>query len=182
MRVEQTDIAGLALLVSDVSTDARGGFRRTFCRESLAAAGIDFAVAQASQASNAAAGTLRGLHFQREPHAEAKLLWCAHGRAWDVVADVRAGSPTFGRWRSFDLAGDDGQALYLAPGLAHGYLTRVADTTFAYLMDVPYRADAAGGVRWNAPTLSIAWPGMPRVIDARGQDLPELNDSGRSLG
>ncbi len=145
---------------------------RTFDAERFAAHGLVAAWAQAGEAFNRRAGTVRGLHFQREPHAEAKLVRCTRGAVHDVLLDVRPGSPTYGRWEAFVLSEDDETALYASAGLAHGYQTLHDDTTVQYLLSAPYVAEAAAGYRYDSPHSGIRWPLPPTVVSARDRALP----------
>ncbi len=174
MRIETTGIEGLNLLHWRVSEDARGDFSRTFCRDALREAGITFETAQANLSHTPAAHTLRGLHYQTPPHAEAKIVSCLSGRIFDVAVDLRPGSPTYRQWRGFTLDGTSRVSLYLAPGLAHGLLTLQPGVQVQYLMSVPYDPAAATGVRWNDPALAIAWPAVPALISDRDQAWPLL--------
>ena len=150
---------------------------RTFDAGAFAAQGLQTAWPQHGEALNLRAGTLRGLHFQRAPHAEIKVIRCTRGRAYDVVVDVRRESPTYGRWEAFVLAEDDATALYVPAGFAHGYQTLEARTTMHYLHSVPYAADAAAGYRYDSPQLAIAWPSPAAVISERDRGLPPFAGS-----
>src|SRR5436853_2426785 len=171
MRIETTELAGLAVLHWQVDEDERGSFARTFCRETLAKAGIAFEVDQANVSISPVPRTLRGLHFQHPPHEEAKIVTCARGRIWDVAVDVRAGSPTYGRWRAFELR-PGGPSLHVPAGFAHAYLTLEPDTEVHYLMDGAYAPHATGGIRWDDPALAIPWPAEPALISERDRNLP----------
>jgi dTDP-4-dehydrorhamnose 3,5-epimerase len=147
--------------------DDRGFFARSFCREEFAAHGLEAEVAQCSISFNRHRGTLRGLHYQAAPHAEAKLVRCSAGAIWDVVVDLRPGSPTFKLHFALTLSAAEGRMLYVPPGLAHGFLTVDDATEVAYQMSVPYHAPAARGVRWDDPAFAIPWPAPPLVISER---------------
>jgi dTDP-4-dehydrorhamnose 3,5-epimerase len=174
MRVETTGIEGLAILSWEVSEDERGRFARTFCRAALAEAGLGFELVQANLSANAERHTLRGLHYQRSPHEEIKIVTCLAGRIWDVVVDVRPGSPTRGRWEAFELSPDEGRSLYVGEGLAHGFLTLEPATQVHYLVSAAYAPAARAGVRWDDPALAIPWPATPECISARDRALPVL--------
>lgn len=167
MRIERTPIVGVELIHWDMVVDDRGGFARTFCREALAVAGIDFSVEQANISTNPACHTLRGLHYQRAPHGEPKIVSCRAGRIFDVAVDMREGSPTFRRWLGYELGRDFPRALHLAAGIAHGFLTLEPDSEVHYLMGAPYVPGAAAGARWNDPTIGIEWPAKPAVTSER---------------
>jgi len=157
--------------------DERGWFVRTFDAHAFAALGLVSVWAAHGEAHNARAGTVRGLHFQREPHGETKLIRCTRGAAHDVLVDVRPGSPTYGRWEAFTLDEDDDAALYAPPGIAHGYQTLRDGTALHYLLSAPYAADAAGGYRYDSARLAIAWPLPPTVISDRDRALPPFEPS-----
>lgn len=176
MRFEPiAEIAGAFRVWREPFTDARGSFDTSFAVEEFAAAGIDFAVAQAATSTNPRTGTLRGLHYQLPPAAQAKLVWASAGRLFDVMVDLRRGSPTEGAVFTAELAAGDGLLLYLPAGLAHGYQTLAPDTAMTYLMGAPYRAALARGVRWDCPVLGIRWP-LPEapLLSPRDRDLPDV--------
>lgn len=172
MDVIPTSLDGLWKIALHAARDERGWFLRTFDAAVYAAAGLATGWPEQGEAYNRKAGTIRGLHFQRAPHAEAKVVRCTRGAVWDVLVDVRPGSPTYGRWEAFELREDDELALYAAPGLAHGYQTLRDDATVQYLLSTPYVAEAASGVRYDSPELAIPWPLPPAVVSARDRGLP----------
>jgi dTDP-4-dehydrorhamnose 3,5-epimerase len=183
MHFEPTGILGVVLVDIEPITDDRGLFARTFCAEEFVAAGLDPVVAQCDVSFNRAIGTLRGMHFQKAPFGEAKLVRCVQGRIFDVAVDVRAGSPTFGRWLGWELEASQYRAVFLPAGIAHGFLTLSADSEVCYQMSVPYRPDAAAGFRWDDPDVGIAWPDTPSVMSTADRALPDLADvapAGRS--
>ncbi len=182
MRVEREGPEGLAVLRWDVSTDERGSFARLFCRDDLAAAGVDFMPVQANLSRNSGRHTLRGLHFQTAPHGEPKIVTCLRGAVWDVAVDIRPGSPTFGRWRGFELTADSATALHIPAGFAQGFLTLAPDSELLYLMGAPYRAAAGAGIRWDDPQLAIAWPAMPALVSPRDAALPGWDEVRAQLG
>lgn len=150
---------------------------RTFDAAEFAAHGLATSWAAAAESFNALAGTLRGLHVQREPHGEAKLIRCARGAIFDVLLDVRRGSPSFGRWEAFELSEDGGAALYAPAGIAHGYQTLTDGAVVHYLLSAPYVPSAAAGVRYDSPQLAIPWPQAPSVISERDRALPAFDPS-----
>ena len=158
MKFEPTDIAGLWAVRLQRSEDERGSFARLFCREEFAAAGLFHDIAQASLSVTRRAGTLRGMHFQRPPHAEVKFVRCVRGAIHDVVADLRPGSPTYRRWQGFRLEPQGDLALCLPEGCAHGFQTLEDDCEVLYQMSTPYAASHADGVRFDDPALGIVWP------------------------
>jgi dTDP-4-dehydrorhamnose 3,5-epimerase len=174
VKVEPLALAGAFRISHPVHADERGSFRRLFSREDFATHHLPDCTVQVSMATNPVAGTLRGMHFQREPHGEAKLISVATGRIYDVLVDLRPGSATFGRWHGEDLSGDAGTALLAPAGFAHGYLTLTPDARVIYQMDAPYVPEAATGVRWDDPALAITWPMRPGLIGAKDVALPML--------
>jgi dTDP-4-dehydrorhamnose 3,5-epimerase len=158
--------------------DARGWFSETWSRRSLAAAGLDIDFVQDNQAFNARSGTVRGLHFQTAPHPQAKLVRVLAGAILDVAVDVRAGSPTRGRWVSARLTAEGGEQLFVPRGFAHGYCTLCDDVMLAYKVDGDYAPQTEGGVIWNDPDLAIDWPVPPdrAVLSDKDLVLPRLAD------
>jgi dTDP-4-dehydrorhamnose 3,5-epimerase len=159
--------------------DARGWFSETWSRRTLAEAGIAADFVQDNQAFNGRKGTLRGLHFQRAPHPQAKLVRVLKGAILDVAVDVREGSATFGRWVAAELTAERGEQLFVPRGFAHGYCTLVDDTELFYKVDGLYAPETEGGLIWNDPDLAIPWPldGEP-VLSAKDQVLPTLKQLG----
>lgn len=158
--------------------DARGWFSETWSRKSLATAGLDIDFVQDNQAFNARSGTVRGLHFQTAPHPQAKLVRVLAGAILDVAVDVRAGSPTQGRWVSARLTAEGGEQLFVPRGFAHGYCTLCDDVMLAYKVDGDYAPQTEGGVIWNDPDLAIDWPVAPdqAVLSDKDLVLPRLAD------
>jgi dTDP-4-dehydrorhamnose 3,5-epimerase len=167
VRIEPTGITGIAILHWEFALDRRGGFARTFCQAELAAAGLPFEVVQANVSRNTARHTLRGMHFQRAPHGEPKIVSCTRGRIWEVAVDMRPDSPTCRQWRAFELAPDRGYAIHLPSGIAHGFMTLEPDSEVHYLMGAGFVPEAATGLRWNDPAIAISWPAAPAVISDR---------------
>jgi len=154
--------------------DDRGYFARTYCAREFAAAGLEPAVVQASISWNARRGTLRGMHWQAPPHAEAKLVRCAQGRVHDVVVDLRPGSPTYLRHVALELSAAEGNALYIPPGLAHGFLTLVDGCQVHYQMSTVHAPEAARGARWNDPAFAIEWPAAVEILSDRDRTWPDF--------
>lgn len=170
-------LAGACLIELQPQADDRGSFMRTFCRDEFAGHGLDPACAQSSVSRNTLRGTLRGMHFQADPHAECKLVRCSRGRLFDVIVDLRQGSPTRGRWHGTELDADRPLALYVPAGFAHGFLTLEDNTEVSYQISVPYRPEAARGFRWDDPGVAIAWPEAPRHLSERDRQLPAFADA-----
>lgn len=174
MKFVPTDIFGAWLIVAEPIEDERGSFARLFCRREFEAHGLNPELVQCSTSFNRRSGTLRGLHFQAEPHAEDKIVRCTRGAIFDVVADPRPASPSYRQWRGFDLTADNLAMLYVPRGVAHGFLTLRDDSEILYQMSAFYHAESARGVRWDDPALAIRWPRRPDVISDRDRGLPTL--------
>jgi dTDP-4-dehydrorhamnose 3,5-epimerase len=173
MRFIPQKIAGVFIVEAAPHRDARGHFTRVFCAEEFAAAGIDFPTPQINLSGNAKRHTLRGLHYQDPPYAEAKFVRAVRGRAYDVVVDLRTESVTHRQWVAVDLDARAMNALFVPEGCAHGFLTLEDDTDILYQMGRPFVAGAGRGVRWNDPAFAIAWPASPAVISDRDRDYPD---------
>jgi dTDP-4-dehydrorhamnose 3,5-epimerase len=156
--VTETGIAGLRVVQRQRLGDERGFLSRLFCAEELESAGWHKPIAQINHTLTQMRGTVRGMHFQRPPHAEMKLVTCLRGAVWDVGLDLRAGSPTFLRWRAVELSADNGRALLIPEGCAHGFQALTDDCELLYLHSAPYAAQAEGGLSATDPTLGIEWP------------------------
>ncbi|MBC3941310.1 dTDP-4-dehydrorhamnose 3,5-epimerase family protein [Sphingomonas albertensis] len=174
MQFERTRIDGVVLIRLDVKKDGRGAFARTFCTNEMAAAGLRFVVVQTNISRNIARHTLRGLHYQRAPHGEPKIVSCPRGRIWDVAVDLREDSPTYRQWQAFELSQDSDSAVHLPAGVAHGFITLEADSEVHYLMGAAYVPGAATGVRWDDPAIGIDWPAAPAVMSDADQGYPLL--------
>jgi dTDP-4-dehydrorhamnose 3,5-epimerase len=171
---EPIRLQGAFVVELDPHQDERGFFARTWCREEFAAHGLDAELAQCSMSRSWKAGTLRGLHFQRAPHEEAKLVRCTRGAIFDVIVDLRPWSPTHTEWYAAELTGQRGNALYVPAGFAHGFQTLADDTEVAYLISHPYAPDHAAGVRWDDPAFGIEWPDTPaRTLSDRDRAWPD---------
>jgi len=173
MQITATDLPGVMRVATTPHGDERGRFARLYCPDEFAAAGIDFTPSQINLSTNPRAHTLRGLHFQKPPHAEAKLLRVIRGRAWDVVVDLRPG-PTRGRWIAEELSAEAMNALFLPEGVAHGFLTLEPDTHILYQMGRAYAPGHADGVRWDDPALAIPWPRAPAVLSDQDRSWPDF--------
>jgi dTDP-4-dehydrorhamnose 3,5-epimerase len=176
MRLIDTGFPGLALLEPKVFEDERGFFLETYNQDVFDALGIAVRFVQDNHAYSAHAGVLRGLHFQRPPHAQAKLVWVVRGAVLDVAVDLRRGSPTFGRHYSVELNAANKLRLFLPRGFAHGYLTLTPDAEFLYKVDAPYAPAADAGLLWNDPDLGVAWPVRDPQLSPKDQRLPRFRD------
>lgn len=158
MHIIDTNVSGLKLLKHHVFNDERGRFSRVFCRESLEAAAIAPDIAQINVTQTVKRGCLRGMHYQKRPHSERKIICCLRGSVFDVVVDLRRGSSSFLQWRSFELNGNDGTSIIVPAGFAHGFIALSDDVEMLYLHDKPYVEEAQRGVLHNDPRLNIHWP------------------------
>ena len=175
MILRETEISGAFVVEPEPIPDERGSFARIFDEAEFAEHGLDTAFGQWSVSFNERAGTLRGMHFQREPHAETKLVRCTRGALYDVIVDLRPGSPAFRRWTAVELSADNRCALYIPKGLAHGFQTLVDETEVAYAISEPYDPESADGVRWDDPAFGIDWPAAEeRVMSEKDRSWPDF--------
>ena len=173
MRFTATDIDGVVIVDLDVIGDERGSFSRLYCPEEFAAAGHPFTPAQTSLSRNAKARTLRGMHYEAAPHAEAKLVRATRGAIFDVAVDLRTDSPTYLRWTGTELSATNGRALLIGKGMAHGFITLEDDTDVLYQIDRMFEPGHGRGVRWNDPAFGIVWPTDPLVMSERDGAYPD---------
>ena len=165
-------IEGVWLIQPERQVDDRGYFARTYCDREFAAHGLPTQFPQCNVSRNARRGTLRGLHWQDDPNQEGKLVRCVRGAVMDVAVDLRRGSPTRGQWISSELTADNGEALFIPPGFAHGFQALRDGTELFYMMTESYRDGLARGLRWNDPTLAISWPLADPLVSDRDAALP----------
>jgi dTDP-4-dehydrorhamnose 3,5-epimerase len=170
----ETELPGAFVVETEPIEDERGWFVRIYDESELAGRGLARFV-QGSAAFNKEWGTLRGLHYQAEPHAEAKLIRCVRGAVYDVIVDLRPGSSTFKQWAAVELSAAGGELLYVPEGLAHGYLTLEDETETLYLISAAYAPEAARGARWDDPAFGIEWPHDPRVMSERDKAWPDFS-------
>ena len=168
MKIESLPIAGAYRVTLEPHEDERGSFARQFCRHELAAVGIDFEIKQCNVSRNVHAGTLRGMHYQKEPYPEIKLVSCLKGAFYDVIVDLRKDSPTYLKWTAAELTEQNGVMIYIPSGVAHGFQTLVDDTTVFYQLGEFFMPEYYSGVRWNDPAFGIVWPECAnRLINER---------------
>jgi len=152
--------------------DARGFFSRTFCRKEFEAQGLDPNIAQANISFNLKKGTLRGMHLQKAPYSESKLVSCARGAIFDVIVDLRVNSSTYRQWAGEELTEDNYKALYIPKGFAHGFMTLKDDTVVSYFMSQFYEPGSEAGFRYDDPAFGISWPIKPVVIADKDKNWP----------
>jgi dTDP-4-dehydrorhamnose 3,5-epimerase len=174
IRFVETALVGAWLIESVPARDPRGSFTRTFCMREFAANGLETTFSQQSTSHSAARGTLRGMHYQRIPHAEVKVVSCRKGAIWDVIIDLRSSSPTYRRWQGFELAAKDHRRLYIPAGFAHGFQSLSDDTEVDYLISEFYEPAVATGVRYDDPAFAIEWPLPVSVISEKDRTWPDF--------
>ena len=157
MLFEQTPLPGALLLTPCRFGDHRGCFAETYSARLLAEHGISEQFVQDNHSLSTQAGTVRGLHFQAPPHAQAKLVRCGRGAIFDIAVDIRKGSPTYGRWFGTELSFENGRQYYIPAGFAHGFVTRAPDTEIVYKCSDYYAPEAEGGLRFDDPDIGIDW-------------------------
>ncbi len=185
MKVTETKLPGVLLLEPRRFGDARGFFSESWNRKTLREHGIDIDFVQDNHSLSAATGTVRGLHFQSPPHAQAKLVRCGRGRLFDVAVDARRGSPTYGQWVGYELSAENGLQLLIPEGFLHGFVTRAPDTEILYKCSDYYAPECDGAVRFDDPDIGIDWGLSSEPIlsdkDAAAQSFAEF-DSPFSYG
>ena len=174
MRFTPLNIDGAWSVESEKLEDERGWFARVFCERAFAEHEMETNFLQHSLSFSREKGTLRGLHYQNEPHSETKLVSCLQGVIWDVLVDLRPSSPTYGRWAGLELSSENGVQLYIPEGCAHGFQTLTDDVLLRYMISRPYAPDFSTGLRYDDPTLGIPWPDKPSVISERDRSWPLL--------
>lgn len=178
MIFHSTELKDACLIELEPRGDVRGIFARTFCRAEFEAQGLIADYVQQNMSTSTNKGTLRGLHFQRPPYTEAKLVRCVRGAIMDVIVDLRHESPTYLRHQQFELTADNKRQLYVPPGFGHSFQTLVDDIEVTYLVSAPYMPEYEGGVRWNDPALGIEWPFPVTTISEKDASWPLLDPSG----
>jgi dTDP-4-dehydrorhamnose 3,5-epimerase len=170
----ETKRAGAFVIEMERRADERGFFARTFCRQEFEAHGLNPEVVQCNVSFNKRKGTLRGMHYQAAPFAEAKLVRCTSGSIYDVIIDLRPSSATFKKYFAVELSAENGRMLYIPEDFAHGFQTLQEDTEVFYQMAQRYSAEQARGVRWNDPAFGIEWPEGERIIIERDKNYPDF--------
>ncbi|GAB4302061.1 MAG: dTDP-4-dehydrorhamnose 3,5-epimerase [Roseovarius sp.] len=178
MQVEKTALEGVLIITPARHGDARGFFSESWSRRRLAEHGIDIDFVQDNHSLSQRVGTVRGLHFQAPPHAQAKLVRCGRGRLFDVAVDIRRGSPTYGRWVGVELSFDNGRQLLVPEGFLHGFVTREPDTEVIYKCSDYYAPECDGAVRFDDPDIGIDWGIAPEavVLSQKDRTAPLLRD------
>jgi len=174
MLFSELKLAGAFAIEPSRIEDLRGFFACTWSRREFQERGVDANLVECNISFNRRKGTLRGLHYQAAPHAQAKLVRCTMGAIFDVIVDLRRDSPTFRQWASVQLTADNRALLFIPEGFAHGFQTLTDDTEVFYQMSSYYSAESSRGVRWDDRAFGIAWPEDNRVINARDREYPDF--------
>jgi dTDP-4-dehydrorhamnose 3,5-epimerase len=176
MFFHETRLSGAYVIEPERREDERGFFARTWCQREFTEHGLNPRLVQCNISFNRWRGTLRGMHFQTEPYAEAKLVRCTMGAIYDVIIDLRPDSPTYTAWVAVELTTENRTMLYIPEGFAHGFQTLTDDSEVFYQMAEFYQPAAAQGVRWDDPAFGIAWPATEqRIISAKDQAFPDFH-------
>lgn len=175
MIFSETSIAGAYLVDLTRHGDERGFFARAWSSKEFADHGLETKFPETNFSSSARKGTIRGLHYQKSPHAEAKFVRCVRGSLFDVIVDLRPDSPTVHQWAGFEIRASEYQAVYVPAGCAHGVQTLEDDTEMLYMVSACYAASAEGGIRWNDPFFGIEWPDVDeRTVTVKDQSWPDF--------
>jgi dTDP-4-dehydrorhamnose 3,5-epimerase len=174
MKFTSLRLSGSYLIEPEPIADVRGSFARTFCRQQFQERGLKSPLEQCSFSFNHKKGTLRGMHFQKTPHAEAKLVRCTQGAIYDVILDLRPESPTYKQWEGIVLSSENRTLLYIPEGFAHGFQTLEDHTEVFYQISSPHVAASSSGVRWNDPAFAISWLSDVSVISSKDEQYPDF--------
>jgi dTDP-4-dehydrorhamnose 3,5-epimerase len=167
-------LAGAYQIEIQPTSDERGFFARTWCAEEMREFGLDFQFVQCSISYNERRGTLRGMHYQAQPHSESKLVRCTAGVIYDVLLDLRPESPTFRGWISIELTSANRKAVYVPAGFAHGFQSLSDRSEVFYQISESYLSDCSRGVRWNDPAFGIKWPIETAILSERDRSFPDF--------
>lgn len=170
----ETRLAGAWILDIERRDDERGFFARTYCQREFEQHGLSPRIVQTNVSYSRRKGTLRGMHYQAPPYAEAKLVRCTRGALYDVIIDLRPGSPTYRQWIGVELTADNYRTLFVPEGFAHGFYTLVDDVEVMYYVSQFHTPEAERGVRWDDPAFAIIWPGPVTTISAKDSRWPDF--------
>lgn len=171
----ETILAGVYRIEPQILSDDRGFFARVFCENEFAEQGLQTHFVQSNISFNARRGTLRGIHYQVEPHGEVKIVRCTMGAIYDTLLDLRPHSPTFKQWYALELSAENRRMLYIPVGIAHGFQTLTDNSEVFYMMGEFYHPNSARGVRWDDPTFGIEWPTVDkRIISEKDENWPDF--------
>ena len=174
MIFKETSLQGAFIIELEMLNDERGAFARIFCQKEFEKHGLNPNIAQCSISLNTKKFTLRGMHYQKSPHNEAKLVRCSRGLIYDVIVDLRPHSSTFKKWTSIELSVKNKKMVYIPEGFAHGFQTLDDNTEVIYQMSQFYSPDHSEGFRWNDPSFKIEWPSEPKAISSKDLDFPDF--------
>lgn len=174
MIFKELDLPGAWVIDLEPRSDDRGFFARAFCVDEFLRHGLSPVVAQANLSHNRMRATLRGMHYQKAPHAEVKMVRCVNGAIWDVIIDLRPESKTYLKWTAVDLTRDNHRMLYVPKGFAHGYQTLTDDAEVFYMVSDPYAPGSEAGIRWNDPRIGIRWPLADPIVSPKDAVHPEF--------
>ena len=176
MNVIKTELPGVVILEPQVFGDARGWFMESWSKKKMEAIGISVDFVQDNHSFSAEKGTLRGLHYQLNPMAQAKMLRVSRGVIFDVAVDIRRGSPTYAKWVGVELSAENYRQLFIPRGFAHGFITLTDDVEVQYKADNFYSPDCDGNIRWDDPEIGVVWPISPRVLSDKDSSAPLLSE------
>lgn len=176
MQVITTKLDGVLILEPKVFGDARGWFMETWSARKMTAAGLNFDFVQDNQSYSAHKGTLRGLHYQTAPFAQAKLVRCTRGKLLDVAVDIREGSENFAQWVAVELTAENKRQLLIPRGFAHGFITLTDDVEIQYKADNFYSPECDGNIRWDDAQIGVEWPFAPTILADKDAKAPTLNE------
>jgi dTDP-4-dehydrorhamnose 3,5-epimerase len=175
MRFTETILKDSYLIVPDLFEDHRGFFSRWYCNHEFGERGLTTGFVQCNHSGTTGKGSIRGMHFQLPPHAEVKLVKCVAGKIFDVIIDIRQGSPTFLKWFGTELSAENKTMLYIPKGFAHGFQTLTEEAEIFYMVSSTYKKEAESGVRYNDPMIGIEWPLPLLKISEKDQQIPMLD-------
>ena len=176
MKVTETKLKGVYLIEPKVFGDERGWFMESWSKQKFEGAGINVEFVQDNHSFSATKGTLRGLHYQIEPMAQAKLLRCSKGSIFDVAVDIRKGSPNYAKWVGIELSAENKKQLFIPHGFAHGFITLTDDVEVQYKADNFYAPHYDGNIRWDDPDIGIEWPIQPVILSDKDREAPLLKE------
>ncbi len=181
MKFKATSLSGMFVIEPKPFRDDRGFFARIFCKEEFRTTGLTKEIIHINHSLTAGRGVVRGMHFQKPPHAEIKIIKCLRGKVFDVAVDLRAGSATFLQWQGIELSGKEGNAVYIPEGFAHGFQTLEENSEMLYMHTQAYYPASEDGIRYNDPRVAIDWPLPVRDVSARDQKHSLLDDSYKGI-
>lgn len=174
MKFTKTPIESAYLIDLQKREDERGFFSRVFCQKEFEQLGLETKFVQVNNSLSVLPGTLRGLHYQKAPKEEVKIVRCIRGALFDVIVDIRENSPTYGKWFGEELTAENRRMMYVPKGFAHGFISLQPNTELVYFVSEYYSPEHERGIRWDDPNINIAWPREPSVISDKDRNLPHL--------